>query len=194
MVDLLEKSAVREVPSDEQQLVKRMLAGDDEAFSVLYERYFDQLYGFIFKRVGHREVAEDLLSLVFEKAFANRNRFEWQGVKFSAWLYTIATNSITDHWRTKKPSEDLEQAELVKDQHPGPAEQTEQNIEHARIQLVLEQLPERERLCITLKYYGGLENPEIAEKLGLTPNNVGVILHRSLKKCQQLFLVRQDIK
>lgn len=163
-----------------------MRARDDEAFAALYELYFNKLYGFIVKRVGHPEVAEDLLSAVFEKAFVGRASFGSRGNNFGAWLYTIATNTITDYWRTRKPTEEIETAETVAAASAGPSELTEQKLEHERIERALEKLSERERLCLTMKFYGNLSHEEIAKTLGLKSNHVGVIVFRALKRCQTL--------
>ncbi|MDP3985722.1 MAG: sigma-70 family RNA polymerase sigma factor [bacterium] len=176
----------REAQSLEAQAVERMLAGDEGAFAELYERYFDKIYGFIYKRVGHREVAEDLTSTVFERAFVKRESFGARGNYFGGWLYTIATNAITDHWRTKKPQESLEVAETIASSGKSPSEITEGLLTANEMQNVLEQLPERERLCVTLKFYEGYENGEIAALLGITPNHAGVLIHRAVKRCGQV--------
>lgn len=177
-------SVAGEAPTaHEEELVRRMQDHDDTAFAILYERYFDKLYGFIYKRVGHHEVAEDLLSQVFLKAFTSRKGFGRKGKYFRAWLYTIATNTVTDHWRTKKETVSLEAAETV-GKESGSIKDADRSLLHVKLQRALGTLPERDQLCVTLKYYGGYSHAEIAEITGLAENHVGVIIFRALKKCR----------
>jgi len=171
--------------TSDEELAKRMHDGDDAAFEQLYGRYFDKIYAFVLRRVGHAATAEDLVSDIFMKAFAHRRTFVWK-TSFSAWIYRIATNRITDHYRTKKPTE-----ELVEERHdqpaniPGAPQEADRKMIGIELEAVLEKLGERERMAVTMKFYGECDNAEIAQALNCTPNNAGVILHRALKKCEQ---------
>lgn len=167
----------------DEDLVRAMQRGDDQAFELLYERYFQKIYAFVVRRVGHRQTAEDLVSDVFMKAFAHRQSFVWK-TSFSAWIYRIATNRITDHHRTKKPAEEFDEAKHDQPSTlPRPQDEIDREILRKKLEAVLETLNERERMAVTMKYYGECDNAEIAAALKVTPNNVGVILHRALKKC-----------
>lgn len=66
-------------------------------FDDLYDLYFDRIYTYVAWRAASRDETEDIVSEVFHKALANLRRFEWRGAPFSAWLYRIAANEITDH-------------------------------------------------------------------------------------------------
>lgn len=167
----------------DKDLVSRMQKGDDHAFELLYHRYFDQLYGYIIRRVGHAQIAEDIFADLFMKAFASRQRFVWK-TSFSAWIYRIAMNAITDHHRTKKKSEPIETAEYATMNSVIP-EGLDNEILNRELEKLLELLKERERLVISLKFYSQMNNSEIAEVLGCSVNNVGVILFRALKQCKK---------
>jgi RNA polymerase sigma-70 factor (ECF subfamily) len=65
-----------------------------------YDIHFERVYAFIARRVGDRDLAEDLTTDVFHKALANLGRFEWRGVPFAAWLLRIAANAIADPGRS----------------------------------------------------------------------------------------------
>lgn len=183
--EFLGKTTVVHVELSDQDLINRMNDGDDRAFAELYNRYFDKIYAFTIRRVGHHEIAEDLVSKVFMKAFANRKGFVWK-VSFSAWIYRIATNTITDHYRTKKS--DIEFNPEYHDK-PSTGEDTAGKIDveilGKSLEQILEKLKERDRMVISLKFYGELSNPEIAETIGCKPEHVAVILHRALKKCEK---------
>lgn len=72
-----------------------------EAFGILFEKYYDQIFGYILKRVANFELAQDIVSEVFFKALKNLWRFRWKKVPFSAWLYQIALNEIRHYFRKK---------------------------------------------------------------------------------------------
>ncbi|MFH1252871.1 MAG: RNA polymerase sigma factor [Candidatus Uhrbacteria bacterium] len=173
---------------NDDDLAVRMSKGDDQAFSQLYERYFQKIYTFVIRRVIHQHTAEDIVSEVFLKAFAKRQTFVLRP-SFSAWLYRIATNTITDHYRMKHQASSLDDEEKSfdpADSRQNVIESTDQNILGEELERVLENLPERERLVITMKYYAEASYEEIAQTLKCTPNNAGVILHRALSKCEKL--------
>jgi len=86
---------------EEQKLVEAAKKSD-EAFGKLYDRYFDGVYGFVFRRTDDEDVAGDLTSQAFLKAMQNLNRYEFRGLPFSAWLYRIASNEVNKYYRKKK--------------------------------------------------------------------------------------------
>jgi RNA polymerase sigma-70 factor (ECF subfamily) len=168
----------------DEELARRMNTGDGRAFEVLYERYFKKIYAFVVRRVGHAQIAEDLVSDVFLKAFAHRFSFTWR-TSFSAWIYRIATNRVTDHYRTKRPTDELDEQHQ---EAPGPLSlphDADLSILGRELENVVEKLNERERLAVTMKFYAECTNEEIAKALKITANHAGVILHRALKKCEQ---------
>ncbi len=76
-------------------------------FAVLYDRYADKIYKFIYYKTSHRETAEDLTSQTFFKALEAIGSFNSSRGKFSSWLYRIARNLVIDYYRTKKNIEDI---------------------------------------------------------------------------------------
>ena len=94
---------------DEKCLVDLAKSGDGEAFGRLYEAYFDRVYRFIYFRVTDDQVAEDLSSQVFLKAWENLRRYHPRG-PFLAWLYAIARNTVIDSYRTRKQTVSLDEA------------------------------------------------------------------------------------
>ena len=83
------------LPGEERLLVEAAKK-DPSRFAELYELNFTQVYAFIARRVGDRDVAQDLTSDVFHKALASIQSFEWRGVPFAGWLLRIAANMIVD--------------------------------------------------------------------------------------------------
>src|ERR1700690_3173262 len=93
----------------DERLLVAAAQKDPTRFAELYEVHFEQVYAYIARRVGAREVAEDLTSEVFHKALANLRRFEWRGVPFVGWLLRIAANAIVDQGkRSSKEASEIE--------------------------------------------------------------------------------------
>src|SRR5687767_7373922 len=89
-----------EAPQDFERvsaLVELAQRGDAEAFGMLYERYVDTVYRYVYVRVGSQQVAEDLTSETFLRALRRMDSFSWQGRDIAAWFITIARNLITDN-------------------------------------------------------------------------------------------------
>lgn len=182
-IDFLQSSSeIVQTEMTDEQLVQRMQSGDDRAFELLYDRYFEKIYRFVMRRVWRSEIAEDLVSEIFLKAFAKRHTFVWR-VSFSAWIYRIATNAITDYIRTRKPIEELPKTLSSHEAHSSA--HVDQEFLGNELELVLARLDPREQLAITMKFFGECSNVEIATALRVNVNHAGVILHRALKKCEQ---------
>src|SRR3712207_9019750 len=77
---------------DVRRLVERAQAGDREALEELYLLHFDRIYSYLHMSVGSRHDAEDLTTQTFVKMLESIDRFRWQSVPFSAWLFRIAHN------------------------------------------------------------------------------------------------------
>src|SRR5437016_2990318 len=88
--------------NDQQINEKRSYSKSD--FEALYSEYHQRVLDFVAKRVGFKEVAEDLTSEIFEKIYKSINDFQWQGVTIAAWIFRIARNRIIDYYRTVSKS------------------------------------------------------------------------------------------
>src|SRR4051812_38116798 len=91
-------------------LVRKAKQGQEEAFGSIYNLYFEKIYRFIYYRVSHKEVAEDLAEEVFLKVFSKLSSIEKDG-SFEGWLYQIARNKVIDYYRDKKQLVALEEVE-----------------------------------------------------------------------------------
>jgi RNA polymerase sigma factor (sigma-70 family) len=159
------------------------------AFTALYEEHMAYVFRYINYRVGNRNEAEDLTSLVFEKALAAFHRYDSRKSAPQTWLLTIARNTVTDHLRksSSRKTMPLENAVGVASADPSPTEVTERREEYQRLQFCLTALPLREQEIISLKFGGELNNRQIASVIGLSENNVGTILFRAICKLRNCF-------
>src|SRR5437899_2687904 len=95
----------------EKSVIQQAKQGNEQAFGQLYELYFEKIYKFIFFRVSHKEIDEDLAEEVFIKAWTSIKTVKEES--FSGWLYQIAKNKVIDHYRQKKTIIDIEEIENV---------------------------------------------------------------------------------
>jgi RNA polymerase sigma-70 factor, ECF subfamily len=158
-------------------------------FTAIYEEHMAYVFRYINYRVGNRSEAEDLTSVVFEKALAAFDRYDSRKAAPQTWLLTIARNTVTDHLRksSKRKTMPLDNVVGVESADPSPSEATEIIEEYERLQLCLSVLPQREQEIISLKFGGELNNRQIASVVGLSENNVGTILFRAIGKLRNCF-------
>lgn len=165
---------------------------DDQAFEKLYNHYFPKVYGYVFKRVGQKEAAEDIVSSVFLKVFTGLNNFKpgKYNLSFCAWIFQVATNTLIDYYRKSgrtKPNINIDDIVEPTDPKQNTFESVAQLHERDLVHRVIADLPEKYQKIIQLKYFTELSNLEIAAVMEISVSNTGVLLHRALKKCQQLY-------
>jgi RNA polymerase sigma-70 factor (ECF subfamily) len=163
---------------DEQRLVEAAKR-DPEAFGELYDDYFEKIYGYIYRKTGDRQWAEDLTAETFTKALANINRYTHTGQPFVAWLYRIAANLVTDHYRAKRPVTPLEEIDLPAS-GDGPEEAALRWDEQQRIAKAIETLSSDQQDVILLRFSSGLKLREIAQVVGKTEGAVKALMFRAL--------------
>ena len=154
-------------------------AASEVDWDALYKEQLPRVYNYFRYRVGAGAVAEDLTSATFEKAWVARDRYRRDLGAFTTWLFTIARNVAADHFRGRKHLEPLERA-MDEPGGPTPEELAERRSDLERLARLIEELEERERELIALKYGAELSNRAIARLTGLGESNVGTILHRAV--------------
>ncbi|MEO8065626.1 MAG: RNA polymerase sigma factor [Candidatus Doudnabacteria bacterium] len=159
--------------------------GDREAFGAIYEHFADKIYRFIYFRVGHREVAEDVLSDTFVKSWQKINQVN-SPTALSAWLYQIAKNNIIDYYRLKKETVALEVVEDILEDAVNPIDSANLGIQQNRILNVLSQLSVDQREVVKYRFFEDLSNEEIAYIMGKTEGAIRVIQHRAILRLKEL--------
>jgi RNA polymerase sigma-70 factor, ECF subfamily len=162
-----------------RRLVDRARDGDADAFGDLYDRYQPEILRYLIVRVRDRDVAEDLAQQVFLKAWQAIPRYEHRGVPFRAWLYRMAHNQMVDHFRTSRPTTDLEGVEL-----PEPSEAEERLLTaetHEVLRAALERLSEDHRQVLVLRFLMEKSAREIGEIMGRKEVTVRGLQMRALQ-------------
>ena len=135
-----------------------------ETFTELYEHYLPKVFRYISYRVGDMDLAEDLTSVVFEKALTKIDSYRSNKASFSTWLMTVARNTVIDHYRVKsrKLTISIEETLEIASEEASPEEEVIRKEELQRLGTYLRELSQQEREIISLKFGAELTNRQIA--------------------------------
>jgi RNA polymerase sigma-70 factor (ECF subfamily) len=172
-------------PLGEEQLIARVRAGDEQAFEVLYLAHHEALWRFAYGYVRSREVAEELVQEVFLALWSARAGWEVR-TRVRAWLYTAVRHQALNHLRHERLTVPILSAGIG---GPGtlamgaPPQDAHEAVEAREfddvVQLAVDNLPERRRIAMTLRWKHDLSAIEIAQVLGTTPEAARVLLTRA---------------
>ena len=160
------------------------------AIQAIYDSYAEQIYKFIFFKVGNREDAEDITSQVFMKA-ANSIDVAQAEQSQLAWLYQVARTTITDHWRGyyRGVSTSLDEMEesnafqvAAEPVFMGTPQEDDLDPAVEKVSGILALLPENYRRVLELRFLQGCSLKETAAAMCITEANTKVIQHRAIQK------------
>lgn len=158
-------------------------------FGMLYNRYYKQIFLFVYKRTEEEELCADITAQVFLKAMMKLPQYQFKGVPFSAWLYRIASNEVNQHFRDQKSKRvvsmeksDIERLMRQADDAPGE--------DHVTLyqEVVLETLSEMDPEdveIIELRFFEQRPFKEVAEILEITENNAKVKVYRIIERLKK---------
>jgi len=155
---------------------------EPSAFAILYERYIDRVYAYIYHRVGNAQDTEDLTARTFYRALDKLHTYEDRGLPFSAWLFRIAHNLVAnwhrDHGRRRFLS--LDRLWSHSKEGDTPEEQVEREENHAALWDAIDRLPEDRRKLLLYKFGSRLSNIEIGELLQKSESAIKSLYFRTL--------------
>jgi RNA polymerase sigma-70 factor (ECF subfamily) len=174
-------------PTDED-LMLAYGGGDMGAFETLYSRHRGPLFRFMLRQLREHGTAEELYQDVWQKVITARQRYR-PDAKFSTWLYQIAHNRLTDHWRAQAhrpatPDDAMERAEREPDPQT-PERQLSAFEERRRLQLALAELPADQRETVLLRLEQELTLEEIGRITGVGRETVKSRLRYAMDKLRQ---------
>lgn len=173
---------------DEQHIIAQAVSGDAAAFGQIYDRYVKRIYAFIYTKTWHRETAEDLTSHTFLKACEAIRRFDQSRGTLQAWLYQIARNTVTDHYRAARPTADISDAWDLADETDIPRD-IEIKLQLERVQQGLQHLTSEQREIVLLRVWQDLSHAEIAAIIGKKPDAVKVAYSRAVSQLRPEVLI-----
>ncbi len=169
-------------------LVSRAKDGDQKAYAELMQRYKESIYFMALKMVNNKDDAMDLTVETFGKAFENIEKYK-PDFAFSTWLFRIATNNCIDFIRKKRlkmvslqtlSEDDKEEKQLqIASDTLNPEQTSIKKQESEKLKSIVEQLPQRYRTLIILRYYDEQSYEEIAQQLDLPLGTVKAQLFRA---------------
>jgi RNA polymerase sigma-70 factor (ECF subfamily) len=170
--------------ADERALVERA-RHDSRAFAELYRKYVNRVYAFAYKRSGSTQVAEDVTSTTFERALRGMPTFEWRSGGFASWLFRIAANELTNHYRQQgRTSSDKAQRAFrmyVSDAvSGGEFDRVERMGSTDVIREAMTDLNDRYQQVISLRFLSGLSHDDAARAMGMSKPVMAVTLHRAV--------------
>jgi RNA polymerase sigma-70 factor (ECF subfamily) len=175
---------MQEEPTDEA-LMLAYGAGDVGAFQTLYARHRGPLFRHLIRQLRDAALAEEFFQDTWQRVITARERYRPEA-KFATWLYQIAHNRVTDHWRAKQhrpdaPGDAPELAERLPDPD-SPERSLSAFEERRRLQLALEELPDDQREVVLLRLEQELSLEEIGEITGVGRETVKSRLRYAMDK------------
>lgn len=167
------------------EFIAKAKQGDSVAFGQIYDLYFQKIYKFIYYRIGHKQMAEDLAEDVFIKTFAKLSSLADTGL-FEGWLYQIARNQVIDYYRQKKLTVDLETIENTLEYETNVVDLINLQYQQAILLKLLKELGAEAQAVIKMKFLEDLDTAEIAGILGKSQGAIRVLQHRALNKLIEL--------
>lgn len=181
-LDVSDSSAtpvVSESNREDETLVRRVLAGDTEAFANIVERYKVAVYNLCLRMLHNPEEAEDAAQEIFLRAYNQLSSYT-PGRRFSTWILSIASHYSIDMLRRRRPTTDLESIEFWKaSDKPEPEESAITSETRDEVRELLTKLPEKYRAVTILRYWQDMPYDEIAETTGLSVATVKTRLFRA---------------
>jgi RNA polymerase sigma-70 factor (ECF subfamily) len=176
----------------DEQLIARFQLGDVQAYDLLVRRYKDQLLNFVYRFVGNRTDAEDIVQETFLRVYKNKHMYK-EIAKFSTWVYTIAGNLAKTELRRRKRHKIFSVSNFVNeerdydipDREHSPEKKVDSTIQEDIIQKAIEKLPAKFREVIILRDIQGFAYEEISQILDIPLGTVKSRVNRGRLKLQE---------
>lgn len=175
----------------EKSLQKRLRDKDTKAFEDFYDKNIDDIYRFIYFKVGKKDDASDLSSLVFLKTWEHIQK---NGIKDCATLralvYKVARNVIIDHYRNSRPEslsldDENHKIDVVDEDYDLVGEIADKE-EYEKLLLKIMDLKNEYREILIMRFVNDLSLDEIADITGKKKMNIRVLLHRAVKALKEM--------
>ncbi len=178
--------------SQEAALLAQIARGDGDAFARLLERHGGLVRGIARAMLGSDDDADDVTQDVFLKIWQNPHGWKPGAAKYSTWLHRVTANQCLDRLRRRKKMTVHDEIPDRPDPAPGPFAALQARQRAARIETALGQLPDRQKLAVTLSHFGGYTNIEAAEIMDTSIEAVESLLSRARRTLKEI--LRADIE
>jgi RNA polymerase sigma-70 factor (ECF subfamily) len=175
--------------SGDNELISLIKSGHLEIYDEIVERYEKKLFSYIYRLVGNKEEAEDILQNVFVKAYRNIKTFDIER-KFSSWIYRIAHNEAINFLKKRNKKKFISWEDIVsnkdkmdtKSEERSPIDIWIRKEASAEIKEALDMLPIKYKEVLVLRYFSEKSYEEIGRMIKSPVNTVGTLINRAKKK------------
>lgn len=178
---------------DHPELIVRAKRFDLQALADIYDAFSPGIYRYALRLLGDQELARECMSDTFQRFLAVLQRGAGPNDYLRAYLYRIAHNWITDHYRSKQPVEVELDENLRSDASEEPAHSVAQEIERQQVRDALGLLTPEQRQVVVLKYLEDWSNDEIARALNKPVGAIKALQHRALASLRRLLLKDEEV-
>lgn len=176
---------------DVENLVRRAQRKDAEAFSQLYEAYFDRIYRYCRMKLSNEMEAEDITQQVFIKALNSICSYQCKGVPFSAWLFRIAHNQVVDHFRRQSKRSTVQIDGLPLAARDDPEKLVECRLETERVTEAAKNLTDAQQEVISLRFASQLSIAEVAKVMGKSEGAIKALQHSAIMSLRKVLVVAE---
>jgi len=177
----------------EECLLKLAAEGDKQAFGILYQRYLDDIYRFVFYKVSNQSIAEDITEETFLRVWERMPKIYQQNGRidnFSAYLYRMANNRVIDYYRKKKPVE-IDMA-LSETKALLPEEIVDQRELSDSLSMAIRKLEPDFQEIVILRFINQLSHKQAASIMNISDANARVLQFRAIKKLHKLLSKKEN--
>jgi RNA polymerase sigma-70 factor, ECF subfamily len=158
---------------------------DPNRFAPLYDKYYKQIFNYVYQRMESKDTAYDITGQVFLKAMINLQKYQFKGVPFASWLYRIAHNEVMQLFRTEKGRKCIN-ADIGDLRHICEENETPFFEEYIpAIKKLIKELNEEDLQLVELRFFEKRPFKEIAEILDITEVNAKVRMYRLVEKLKK---------
>lgn len=183
-------------------LMQRIKSGDIQSFDKLLERHHKRVLNIVYKYIGNKQSAEDLVQEVFLRIYKSRHSYKPKA-KFTTWLYEIVKNLCLQELKKKSNKtysieanqENPKMNHIANLQNPGalPPEIIEKEEITLLIKEVIDSLPPNQRMAVVLNKYEDLSYQEIADSMAISMKAVKSLLSRARMNIKEKLLTYVDL-
>ncbi len=170
----------------DDKLLQQARTFDRTALTAVYDLYHPLLYRYIIRQVSDGEMARELTAVVFERFLAALKNGSGPKTQLKAWLYRTAHNLVIDFYRRQAHRNHLPLPETVPSGSDSPGQLAEQHLLGEQVIIALQTLTPEQQQVLTLKFFEGFSNAEVAELIHKPIGAVKALQHRGLARLQHL--------
>ncbi|MDI1353524.1 MAG: sigma-70 family RNA polymerase sigma factor [bacterium] len=158
---------------------------DPEQFGTLYEKYYKQIFNYVYQRMDSKDAAFDITGQVFLKAMTNLQKYEYKGVPFASWLYRIAHNEVMQLFRTQKNKRaincDISDLRFICEEQETPFFEEYIPV----VKKLIQELNQDDLHMVEMRFFEKRPFKEIADILDITEVNAKVRMYRIIEKLKK---------